>query len=145
MICLVAAALVAFAIVARGPEGTAVQKDMEERLTGAAENCGSVLVTVTTVAPETIRIPRHAYVKHMAKYIVSWLGIVNLQRSRGQDYEFASGIGRVHCLARFSGDHLIGLELRFHAINREFADCLDRVFRTEFQHDILPLTRREET
>jgi len=139
------AALVTLGIMARGPEGTALQKEMEERLIRAAENCSSQLVTVTTVAPATIRIPRHVYVKHTAKYIVSWLGVVDLERSRGQDYEFASGIGRVHCLARFSGDHLIGLELRFHSSNQEFAVCLDGALRTEFQHDIFSLTRREET
>ena len=142
--CLAVAALVAVGIVAHGPEGFANIKDPYDRVPSAAAKCSLELSTKVKVAPSAVRVPSHVCVKHAAKKIGSLLGVVYLPKSSAEDFQLSDSHAVVlHCLARYSGDQLIGIELRFHPAERSLADCLVEALKTEFPNDLALILTQE--
>lgn len=135
----ITATTMVLATLARGPEGTAVAKETPERIAALAQACGLRLQGAVTIPPSGVPLSTRATLKHQVKAIARQLGVAYPAFDSAEEYSLIqpNGPALIHCSARFSGDHLIGLEIKFAPGQHSFADCLRNALAEEFQYEIL--------
>ena len=144
--CLVVVIGIAFMWLARGPEGTAVAIEMEERISAVAAECDLRLEKVVSVIPATVPLSARTSIKHYAKTIGRSTGICSPESDSAFDYVLGqanTGV-EIHCLSRFSGDHLIGMDIRYVSAHHASGLLVRDAVRRQFQRDILSLTVTEK-
>ncbi len=144
--CFVVIVGIAFVLLGRGPEGTVLAIEMEERISAVASECDLRLAKVASVVPATVPLSARTSMKHRVKTIGRWTGTCSPEKDSAFNYVLvqANTGAEIHCLSRFSGDHLIGMDIRFmstdHALGLRVWDAIQR----QFQRDILSLTVTEK-
>jgi hypothetical protein len=136
---------IALVVLARGPEGTVVRKEIADRIAAAATECDLKVRGTAPVPPTTVRLSVRACVKHQIKTFGRRIGILYPEADSGEDYLM---VGRksdaaIHCLSRVSGDHLIGIDLQFARTHHSVGHRLRNALQKQFRHDILSLVVTE--
>ena len=134
-------------MLARGPEGTAWAKEVEDHVSAAASHCELKLSGTTAVSPDSAALSIPVRIKHQVKSCGRRIGISYPQPDRAEDYLLVipeTGV-MLHCVARISGDHLIGIDLHISASDRSIAHCLRSALRKEFRGHDFSLLITEET
>jgi len=131
-IVFVAAGLVLFA---RGPEGTAIAKETEDRVTAVSTQFQWRLVEIRSVPPANVPLPLPVALKHQIKGAFRSTSIVLWTQEHATDYRIESidGQVRLHCLVRYQGDLVIGICVRYSSTtSREAAQHFGVALSAEF-------------
>jgi hypothetical protein len=138
---------VAFIGLARGPEGTAVGKEIELHISAAAAECDLQLRGVTPISPAVVPLTTRASLKHHLKTFGRRIGVIFPEKDSAEDYLLVrpNTDVAIHCLSRVSGDHLIGIDVQFVPANRPSGYRLRDALQKQFRHDILSLLVTEKT
>jgi hypothetical protein len=138
---------IALIALTRGPEGTAVGKEIEDRISAAAAECDLELHSATAVSPATVRLSARACLKHQLKTFGRRIGVLYQESDSAKDYLLGQSTSDVaiHCLSRVSGDHVIGIDVRFTPAHRSIRYRLRDALQKQFRRDILSLIVTEKT
>ena len=144
---VIVASVVLFVVIARGPEGSAWAKEVEDHVSAAATQCGLKLTGVTSVPPDRARLATLVCLKHHAKGLGRAIGIIYPEADSAQDYVLVQpdSEATLHCLTRISGDHLIGIDLQIASSERAVADRLREALQKEFHGHRFSLVVTERT
>jgi hypothetical protein len=146
-VSVAAIACIALIALARGPEGTAVGKEIKDRISAAAAECDLQLRSATPVSPTTVPLSARTCLKHQLKTFGRRIGVLYPESDSAEDYLLVQPNSDVaiHCLSRVSGDHLIGIAVQFAPAHRSIAYRFRDSIHKQFRREILSLIVTEKT